>query len=204
MESYQESLELDLPWINSIKSTLENIGLLNFYTGDYSAKPPFVYKKLFQCLSDIFHQEIFSRINGERSKLRTYAIFKKEQGYEKYLTDIKNTNTRKNVTKFRLSNHKLMIEVGRHQKVDTEQRFCPFCPNTVEDESHFLLYCPTYYSQRSAFLEPITSRIHNFSLLPDPQKFGLVMSHMDPNLCSFISNSMDIREFLVNNPRRLQ
>ena len=111
MESYQESLELDLPWISSIKSTLENIGLLNFYIGDYTAKPPFVYRKLFQRLSDIFHQEIFSKINGERSKLRTYAIFKKEKGYEKYLTDIKNANVRKNVTKFRLSNHKLMIEV---------------------------------------------------------------------------------------------
>ena len=204
MESYQESLELDLPWISSIKSTLENIGLLNFYNGDYAAKPPFVYKKLFQRLSDIFHQEIFSKINGERSKLRTYAIFKKEQGFEKYLADIKNTNVRKNVTKFRLSNHKLMIEVGRHQKIDAEQRFCPFCPNTVEDEFHFLLYCPTYDIQRSAFLDPITSIIHNFSLLPDSQKFELVMSHMDPDLCSFISNSMDVREFLVNNPRRLQ
>ena len=204
MESYQESLELDLPWISSIKSTLENIGLLNFYNGDYTAKPPFVYRKLFQRLSDIFHQEIFSKINGERSKLRTYAIFKKEQGFEKYLADIKNTNVRKNVTKYRLSNHKLMIEVGRHQKIDAEQRFCPFCPNAVEDEFHFLLYCPTYDIQRSAFLDPITSIIHNFSLLPDSQKFELVMSHMDPDLCSFISNSMDVREFLVNNPRRLQ
>ena len=204
MESYQESLELDLPWISSIKSTLENIGLLNFYNGDYTAKPPFVYRKLFQRLSDIFHQEIFSKINGERSKLRTYAIFKKEQGFEKYLADIKNTNVRKNVTKFRLSNHKLMIEVGRHQKIDAEQRFCPFCPNAVEDEFHFLLYCPTYDIQRSAFLDPITSIIHNFSLLPDSQKFELVMSHMDPDLCSFISNSMDVREFLVNNPKRLQ
>ena len=204
MESYQESLELDLPWISSIKSTLENIGLLNFYNGDYTGQPPFVYRKLFQRLSDIFHQETFSKINGERSKLRTYAIFKKEQGFEKYLVDIKNTNVRKNVIKFRLSNHKLMIEVGRHQKIDAEQRFCPFCPNAVEDEFHFLLYCPTYNIQRSAFLDPIASIIHNFSLLPDSQKFELVMSHMDPDLCSFISNAMDIREFLVNNPRRLQ
>ena len=119
------------------------------------------------------------------------------------MTDIKNTNVRKNVTKFRLSNHKLMIEVGRHQKIDAEQRFCPFCPNTVEDEFHFLLYCPTYDIQRSTFLDPITNKIHNFSLLPDPRKFEIVMSYMDPDLCSFISNSMEIREFLVNNPRRL-
>ena len=193
LASYQESRELDLPWITSIKCTLESIGFLNFYMGDFSTKPPFVYKKTFQRLSDIFHQEAFSRINNERSKLRTYGSFKKEQGYESYLTDIKNTNVRKNVTKFRLSNHKLMIEVGHHQKLDTQERTCPFCPNAVEDELHFLLHCPTYNIQRSALLEPITSVIHNFSLLPDSQKFELVMCRMDSNICNFISNAMDIR-----------
>ena len=45
LASYQESRELDLPWITSIKCTLESIGFLNFYMGDFSKKPPFVYKK---------------------------------------------------------------------------------------------------------------------------------------------------------------
>ena len=142
MESYQESLELDLPWISSIKSTLENIGLLNFYNGDYAAKPPFVYKKLFQRLSDIFHQETFSKINDERSKLRTYAIFKKEQGFEKYLTDIKNTSVRKNVTKFRLSNHKLMIEVGRHQKSMPSRDFVHSVLTLLKTSSIFSCIAP--------------------------------------------------------------
>ncbi len=111
LDSLKESIELNLPWTSHIKSNLENIGLLNFYTGDYSSKAPFVFKKLFQRLCDIFHQETFAKIKGERSKLRTYSIFKKEQGYEQYLSDIKNVSIRNNVTKFRLSNHKLMIAI---------------------------------------------------------------------------------------------
>ena len=197
-------MELDLPWISSIKSNLENIGLLNFYTGDYSAKPPFVYKKLFQRLSDIFHQETFSKINVKEVDLEHTPFSRKNKVSKNIWWISKTPMFGKNVIKFRLSNHKLMIEVGRHQKIDAEQRFCPFCPDAVEDEFHFLLYCPTYNIQRSAFLDPITSIIHNFSMLPDSQKFELVMSHMDPDLCCFVSNTMDIREFLVNNPRRLQ
>ena len=38
----------------------------------------------------MFYQESFEKINSDRSKLRTYAIFKKEKGYEKYLSDTKN------------------------------------------------------------------------------------------------------------------
>ena len=45
--SLKESIELDLPWTSHIKSNLENIGLLNFYIGDYSSKSPFVFKDCF-------------------------------------------------------------------------------------------------------------------------------------------------------------
>ena len=107
--SHLESVNLGLPWTSLIKSDLEKIGLLNFYADDHSSKPPFVFKRLYERLCDIFHQETFEKINDNRSKLRKYAIFKKDKGYEKYLTvtDTKNVITRKNVAKFRLSNHKL-------------------------------------------------------------------------------------------------
>ena len=165
-------------------------------------KTPFVFRKFFQRLCDVFHQDTFAKIQGNRSKLRTYAIFKKDLGYEKYLTDIKNVSTRISVTKFRLSNHKLMIETGRHKKMVAGERFCPFCPESVEDEVHFLFSCPTYRPQRLTFLTPITNLMHNFSLLSDDQKLEYVMSYMDQNLCNFISNSMNVREFLVNKPKR--
>ena len=83
-----------------------------FFNNKYEDKPIFVYKKLFQRMTDQFHQSSFETIKGENSKLRTYAIFKKEIGIECYLTNIKNFKLRKQVTKFRLPNHELEIEQG--------------------------------------------------------------------------------------------
>ena len=94
-----------------------------------------------------------------------------------------------------------MIEVGRHQGKDRHERYCPFCPNHVETEFHFLFHCPIYRSQREEFITPITNRIHNFSFLPENQKLELILCSMDEDVCKFISISTEIREFLVNNPR---
>ena len=84
------------------------------------------------------------KIKDEDSKLRTYALFKTTPGFEKYLDEITNIKERTALTKFRMSNSVLMIEKGRHQNIDKNLRFCPFCIDKVEDEKHFLLECPTY------------------------------------------------------------
>ena len=64
-------------------------------------------------MKDIFHQEAFSKIQKEGSKLRTYGLLKREIGLENYLTDINSPNIRRSVSKFRLSNHSLLTETGR-------------------------------------------------------------------------------------------
>ena len=47
-----------------------------------------------------------------------------------------------------------MIEKGRHKrpKIPREQRFCPFCPTEVEDESHFLMQCILYENRNELFM----------------------------------------------------
>ena len=134
-------MQESLPWIDRVKSTLETNGLLCLYLDDHSSKPPFVHKKLYDRLTDMFHQESFEAIRKEDSKLRTYSLFKKEKGLEPYLLEIKNVSLRTKTTKLRLSNHKLMIEVGRHRGINKNNRTCPFCPESVENEYHFLLIC---------------------------------------------------------------
>ena len=61
LSSLQESVDLDLPWTSLIKTNLENIGLLNFYTEDHSSQPPFVFKRTFERLCDMFYQESFKK-----------------------------------------------------------------------------------------------------------------------------------------------
>ena len=91
--------------------------MLTFFINPYEDKPCFVNKRIFQTLSDAFHQNALECIREEGSKLRTYATFKNNIGFEKYLSEIKNTTIRIQISKFRLSNHKLMIETRRHKKL---------------------------------------------------------------------------------------
>ena len=80
---------------------------------------------LFQIASDAFHQKSFEDIRREGSKLRRYALLKTEIGCENYLFEIKTPSKRILMTKFRLSNHSLMIERGRHINLPKAMRFCP-------------------------------------------------------------------------------
>ena len=84
LSSYSDSINENLPWTNGVRSILEDNGMLSFYTNDYTSTTPFIAKRLFERVVDSFHQNSFASINSVSSKLRTYAIFKKEIGLEKY------------------------------------------------------------------------------------------------------------------------
>ena len=202
LASYKNATDEELPLTNNIKSILETNGMLSFYLNDYAENPPFIYKKLFQRLSDAFHQNSFENIKTNTSKLRTYAIFKNNIGFEKYLSEIKNVFVRNQVTKFRLSNHGLMIEVGRHNGTPKEDRFCPFCPLSIENETHFLFECPTYSYQRELLINPITISNPVFPFLTDDRKLQYLMSDMDANTSNYIANCLQLRTFLVSHPKR--
>ncbi len=90
-------------------------------------------------------------------KLDTYFKHKKNYDYEEYL-DMKHQK-KYLLTKFRLSNHCLRIETGRHERITNingkkvilprNQRLCTYCNlNTIENEIHFLLECPIYQNYR--------------------------------------------------------
>ena len=173
--------------------------MLSLFLNAYTNKPIFVYKKIYQRLSDIFHQESLETIKNEESKLRTYGLLKREIGLENYLIDINNPNIRRSVSKFRLSNHSLLIEMGRFKKIQKELRYCPFCTRTVESEIHFLIHCPTYQALRIPIMLQAELKIPGFTFYTDKQKFQYLMSGECIMITSkFIYNSMQLRDSLVN------
>ena len=113
-----------------------------------SQRNQITHKRFYERLSDIHHQNAFTIINNDSSKLRTYALLKNKPGMSKYITDISNTKDRVELSKLRLSNHKLHIETGRFHNLDEARRICPFCKNQVENEIHFTISCPTYTALR--------------------------------------------------------
>ena len=109
----------------------------------------------------------FWRHSVEHSKkLEFYKVFKDEYSTSDYLHQLRHFNERRNLVKFKVSNHKLMIELGRYQRnhIPRENRLCPLCKsNQVENESHFLFQCSRYSFQRDTFLNKIKEIIPDWN-----------------------------------------
>ena len=138
---------------------------------------------------DIYHQEAFSNLNDPKAKLRTYGLMKHDIGREGYLVQIKNTKLRQKLTKFRLSNHKLMIELGRHTDLDKDERICQICHEEVEDEIHFMIKCKFYDALRKPLFDHCSQLRPQFLYYSDKEKFQYVMS--TPAILNHMSKFLD-------------
>ena len=117
----------------------------------------------------------------DKGKLNTYFKYKTSFNLENYLI-VKNRHI---LTKFRLSNHTLRIETGRHERklnsvsgklelLPRCERLCQHCTsNSIEDELHFTLECPLYQKQRKTILDILYNLDH-------PNLFIWMMSNDDP------------------------
>ena len=151
---------------------------------------------------DIYHQESFSCIRNPASKLRTYGLLKHVVGREEYLIQIKNTKLRQKLTKFRLSNHKLMIEVGRHMRpiVNKEDRICPLCHLEVEDEIHFMTRCKIYKFLRKPILDHCEELRPQFKYYSAEEQFIFIMSNplMMGNVSRYLDGALKEREIYLD------
>ena len=192
--SYANAIINNLTWPERVKNTLSEIGMLN----KFLSKDSRTHTQAFQRMSDIFHQNSFSEIKKDSSKLRTYSMIKTQIGYENYLSHIQNIQNRVSFTKFRLSNHRLMIETGRHQRIEKNLRFCPFCPTKIEDEFHFLLECQVFKTPREELIKA-AMEVGNFSQLGKLEKFVTLFSNQEiiPHTASCIHRMFYIREYIL-------
>ena len=202
IKSYEFALKEKLNWPSLTKNNLSEIGMMQSFQGDNM-----IHEKAFARMRDIFHQEAFATISKESSKLRTYKEIKQEIGFETFLANMTNTRNRTTLTKFRLSNHTLMIEKGRHQRIDKNLRFCPFCPNCVEDEMHFLMDCKCFAIHRKGFFTKIneTIRDNNLQFQNRKEKFVTLLSNRDiiPHTAQYLVQTMYVRDLLLENYKNL-
>ena len=140
-------------------------------------------------------------------KLEFYKVFKEEYSLSDYLHQLKNFKERRSLVKFRISNHKLMIELGRYQtgNIPREKRICPLCKsNQVENESHFLIQCNKYTLQRQNFFNQINKIIPDIDRKSTAESINLLMNSNDRSVnkivMKFISTCMNIRDtWLLSN-----
>ena len=200
--SYENILENEFEWYKNIELLMNHLGLGYILRGNISTPEVVVHKRIV----DIFHQKSFSEISQESSKLRTYSLIKKEAGREPYLLSVKNVEDRISMTKFRLSNHKLMIEKGRHLNMALNERKCPFCP-AVEDETHFLLTCNTFSILRNDLLDNVEEKLRDEPLVrTDAQvmiRYLLGNTEIAPMIAKYLTKTFKLRDFLIEKPKQL-
>ena len=195
--SYDYNLTNNTGWTSSVKDCISKIGLMSIFSNKTKISPNII---VFFRERDIFHQEAFFQIQNNVSKLQTFALIKTDIGIEKYLTTVQNVSERISISKFRLSNHSLMIEKGRHQNIERERRFCSFCPSQVEDEFHFLMKCPIYTHLRNGLFNKIKSTMPDFYHPTDESFlfwFLLKCHNISHHTAHFISLANDLRDFLL-------
>ena len=112
---HEWDLQKNIGWPKTVRDYLSGIGLMDIFLNERSRKPANIEAFVFIHILNL-------------SKL--------------LVSNIHEIKDRISMTKLRLSHHKVMIEKGRHDNIETCNRFCSFCPNCLEDEYHFLMLCP--------------------------------------------------------------
>ena len=200
--SYENISANNLEWYRNVKLFLNNLGLSFILNGNISNPEVAVHKRV----TEIFFQKAFTVISSESSKLRTYSLVKKEIRREPYLSNVVNVKDRISMTKFRLSNHELMIEKGRHLKLEIAERKCPFCHN-IEDETHFLIVCPNYVPLRNEFLKSVQEKLKEVKVenLDDKSLLKYLLGNIEiaPIVAKYLKRTMELRNFLIDCPRHI-
>ena len=106
-----------------------------------------------------------SQLINENGKLRTYVQIKANFGFEKYLDIIKEHKNRRYITKFKISSHKLKIQVGRYTRPITplNERICDRCDNhEVDDEIIFFNHYTHFLEARKTLFDLINKSFLDF------------------------------------------
>ena len=135
-------------------------------------------------------------------KLRTYCLLKYDYELENYLYLEKEKKEISTFVKIRISDSKLMIEQGRHKKLSLQDRICPLCKTDVEDEFHFVIKCRMLCLPRSDLFMKIEDIIPSFIDLDEKERFKLLMSPNDIDICKVcvdgINKMYELRAQLIN------
>ena len=113
-----------------------------------------------------------------------------------YLLEIKDFNSRKLLTKLRVSDHSLEIEIGRYKKIQREQRLCKTC-QVLDDEKHFFLDCTLNNHIRLKLEQNIAEICPDYNQLSSLDKLKLILNpgqDILSNVVDYIKQGFELRK----------
>jgi NADH pyrophosphatase NudC (nudix superfamily) len=92
--------------------------------------------------------------------MNSYLILNRNYELADYLLSVRDVKQRQILTKYRLSDHNLAVETGRHRLtwLPREHRMCGHCQaEKVETEEHLLIHCKKYDILRQIYFTKLQS-----------------------------------------------
>jgi exonuclease III len=182
-EAYKLSQSTKGGWVSYVEPFMHKLDIQLPNKGNFQA----IKTKLVNCYITTFFNVL--NINPEHIKLRTYRLFKKDYKLEPYLEhyNIKR-HEKSQLAKFRISNHVLEIEKGRHKHLSLDARICPVCASgQIEDEVHFLMKCTKYKHQRDIFHQSVKTIKPDLHLSDCMSSFIKLMRETNPEILQKLS-----------------
>ena len=170
-ELYRLSTTGNTTWCTHVGDLLTSIGLENIWEGQMIPVSAFnvnQFKSRFKTeLERHYSKNWLQEINGKEQNpiLRTYAIFKESHRLEIYIQCLSVKKYQLAISRFRVSSHRIGIELGWHYKprLPVEQRLFNFCNScNLDDELHFLIKCEFHTNARKTFYLVLDKNISNF------------------------------------------
>jgi hypothetical protein len=99
-------------------------------------------------------------------------------GFENYLSIVRRFEHRKNITKLRISAHKLQIEVCIYKGTLPQNRVCHRCSTgEIDDEIHYLFKCVKFTQERAELNDQITLICQNINNLDDDNRLLWILNN---------------------------
>ena len=176
-------------WYSGGKSNyLENVSnICKLFGLDMNNIPPnYVIKEY---ISKTYHVFFMNEVKNNK-KLELYSGIKKVYRTESYLLSNLKCQAKIALSKFRVSAHRLPIELGRYTNLDRVDRKCFICTQVVGDEYHYFLDCNDEEISRSRHrlfckLESLIPYVHS---IPKNCLFQYLLNAGDVDMLSLTAD----------------
>jgi len=144
-------------WATSVKNLLQSLGFNDAWLFQGVGNENAFIKTVKQRLKDVFiHKWIAAMTNSldTSNRAKTYLLYAHFR-LQPYLINVNLYKFRRELTRLRVSAHRLEVETGRWYKPRANpypNRKCIAC-NKLEDEFHFMLECPLYKDIRKIYIK---------------------------------------------------
>jgi hypothetical protein len=162
-------------------------------------------KVILQSKFDLFYLEEINRVKlgadgTDHNKLRFYASLKGCFKPEPY-TQLVSRNQRSEISRVRLSAHRLRVETARYKKYTSPadyraSRCCIYCQpagaeGTVDDEYH-LFECPVFVNQQRTLFRKAASIINHFQGISMQDKIKILLCPTKPEVVRLVNRYIKI------------